>query len=133
MIGKAGTLTISSAAFLTSFFAKMIELAFITIVVAFIGQSLARKAYKKETNVGVTLAEISMRSWIVQPGTMVTHWESLRYAGATWLGLIALTSALVAMLYTSAATALVQPQLKFSGWHKQPLQGPVMASFANSK
>jgi hypothetical protein len=132
IIGKNGTLTISSAAFLTSFFAKMIELSFVTVVVAFIGQSLARKAYKKEVQSGVTLAEISMRSWIVQPGTMFTHWESVRYAAPTWLGLIALISAIMAMLYTSAATALVQPQLKFSGWDRRALQGPVMASFANS-
>ena len=132
MVGKNGSLTISSAAFLTSFFAKMIELSFVTVVVAFIGQSLARKAYKKETQSGVTLAEISMRSWIVQPGTMFTHWESVRYAAPTWLGLIALVSAVMAMLYTSAATALVQPQLKFSGWERRALQGPVMSEFANS-
>lgn len=43
----------------------MIELSFITCVVAFIGQLLARRAFQKEPNPGVTLAEISMRSWIV--------------------------------------------------------------------
>ena len=133
MIGKEGTLTISSAAFLTSFFAKMIELSFVTVVVAFIGQSLSRRAFnKRETQTGVTLAEISMRSWITQPGTMFTHWQSVRYAVTTWLGAIALIAAIMALLYTSAATALVQPQLKFSGWERRGLQGPVMASFANS-
>lgn len=135
IIGRDGTLTISSAAFLTSFFAKLIELSFVTVVVAYLGQTLTRKAHQQDTRPdgrpGVTLAEMSMRQWIVQPGAMFTHWESVRYAAATWLGLIALVSAISAMLYTSAATALVQPQLKFSGWQHRALRGPVMASFAN--
>ena len=131
-IGKDGKLTISSAAFLTSFFAKMIELSFVTVVVAFLGQSLTRRAYRKEADPGVTLAEMSMRSWIVQPGTMFTHWETVRYASGSLLGVIALIAAIVALLYTSAATALVQPQLKFSGWEKRLLQAPVMTSFANT-
>lgn len=131
MIGTQGTLTVSSAAFLTSFFARMIDLSFVTVVVAFIGQSLARRAFRRGAQSGVTLAEMSMRGWISQPGTMFTHWESVRYAAPTWLGLVALISAIMALLYTSAATALVQPQLKFSGWEKRALQSPVMASFAN--
>lgn len=130
-IGKDRKLTISSAAFLTSFFAKMIELSFVTVVVAFLGQSLTRRAYRQEADPGVTLAEMSMRSWIVQPGTMFTHWESVKYAAASWLGVMALIAAIAGMLYTSAATALVQPQLKFSGWERRSLQGPVWASFAN--
>lgn len=43
-----------------------VRLSFITVVVAFIGQLLARRAFQKEPNgPGVTLAEISMRSWVV--------------------------------------------------------------------
>ena len=130
-IGTDGMLTASNAAFVTSLFAKMTELSFVTVIVAFLGQSLARRAYRKEPQGGVTLAEMNMRSWIIQPGTMFIHWESVRYASASWLGVIALVSAVMAMLYTSAATALVQPQLRFSGWEKRSMQGPVVASFAN--
>ena len=40
----------------------MIELSFVTVVVAFVGQALARRAFKEEVARGVTLAEMSMRS-----------------------------------------------------------------------
>jgi hypothetical protein len=38
----------------------------------------------------------------------------VRYAGGSGLGIIAVIAAIAALLYTSAATALVQPQLKVS-------------------
>jgi hypothetical protein len=47
-----------------------------------------------------------MRSWIMQPGTLITHWEAVKYAGLTSLGGIALTTAVMATLYTTAADAL---------------------------
>lgn len=46
--------------------AQAIELAFVTVVVAFVGEMLARRAFQREPNYGVTLAEISMRGWIVR-------------------------------------------------------------------
>jgi hypothetical protein len=61
----SGMLTPAVAATLTSFFAKLIEMSFVTVVVAFIGQALARRAFKLENARGVTLAEISMRTWIM--------------------------------------------------------------------
>ena len=110
----------------------MIEISFVTVVVAFIDQELARRAYKKgEPNPGVTLAEMSMRNWIIQPGSMFTHWQSVRYGACSWLGITALTAAFMALLYTPAATALVQPQLKFSKWEQKLMQGAVSTSFAN--
>lgn len=54
----------------------------------------------------MTLAEMSMRSWIMQPGTMLTHWETVRYAAVSFLGLVSLLAAVMAMLYTSASDAL---------------------------
>ena len=69
----------------------------------------------------------------LQPGTMLTHWESVRYAAPSLLGLTALIAAVLAMLYTPASTALVQPQLKFGGWVDSVLQGNVFHSFANGK
>jgi len=115
-IHTKGTLTASVVAFLTSFLAKLIEISFVTAFIAFLGQVLARRAYHEQATKGVTLAELSMRTWIMQPGTMVTQWESVRYAGVTVLGGISLLAALGALLYGTAATALVQPQLKFPPW-----------------
>ncbi|OQO09097.1 hypothetical protein B0A48_05988 [Cryoendolithus antarcticus] len=127
-----GALTISGATVLTTFFAKTIELSFITVIVALLGQALARRAHDKAAR-GITLAEISMRSWILQPGTLITHWESVRYAGITLLGVISLLAAVMAMLYVTAANALVQPQLKFNEWQPTVMQGLVKSSFANPK
>lgn len=108
-----GFLTISGAALLSTFLAKSIELSFVTLVIALLGQTLARRAHSKRGPNGITLAEIGMRSWILQPGTLVTHWESVRYAGVSVLGITALLSTILALLYVTAANALVQPQLKF--------------------
>lgn len=108
-----GFLTISGAALLSTFLAKSIELSFVTLVIALLGQTLARRAHSKKGPNGITLAEIGMRSWILQPGTLVTHWESVRYAGVTVLGITSLLSTILALLYVTAANALVQPQLKF--------------------
>ncbi|CAK3999444.1 Hypothetical predicted protein [Lecanosticta acicola] len=127
-----GKLTPGSAAFLTSLFAKLIELSFVTVVVAFIGQALARRAFTLENPRGITLAEMSMRTWILQPGTMFTQPESVKYAGISFLGIVSLLAALLAVLYTSASTALVQPQLRYPNWKPQPLQGLVKTQYANS-
>lgn len=130
---EGGPLTPGTAAFITSLFARLIELSFVSVVIAFIGQALARRAFKLENRRGVTLAEMSMRTWVMQPGTVFTQWESVKYAGVTLLGAISLLAALLALLYTSAATALVQPQLKFPDWTHQEMQGIVSMSFANSE
>lgn len=122
-IRTGGQLTISGATVLTTFFAKTIELSFVTVIVALLGQALARRAYDKKTQNGITLAEIGMRSWILQPGTMITHYEGVRYAGVTVLGGISLLSAILTMLYVTAANALVQPQLKFDNPPPQLMQG----------
>jgi hypothetical protein len=55
---------------------------------------------------GVTLSELSMWRWVVQPGTLITHWETAKYAGVSLLGILSLVSALLATLYSSASTAL---------------------------
>ena len=91
---------------LTSAFAKAIELSFVTSFVAFLGQVLSRRAFMKEQGRGITLAEMSMWRWVVQPGTLITHWEGVRYAGITVLGVLSLLCALLATLYGSAAQAL---------------------------
>ncbi|KAF1989030.1 hypothetical protein K402DRAFT_350647 [Aulographum hederae CBS 113979] len=126
-----GRLTSSTASVLTQLFAKLIELSYVTVFVAFLGQVLSRRAFSKRSG-GVTLAEMSMRNWIMQPGTMITHYESLKYAALTILGVASLMAAVLAMLYTTAADALVQPQLKFGPWETRFMQGNVRSSFANA-
>jgi hypothetical protein len=129
-IRTGGSLTISGATVLTTFFAKTIELSFVTVIVALLGQALARRAYDKDAVGGITLAEIGMRSWILQPGTLVTHWEGVKYASLSLLGATSLAATVLAMLYVTAANALVQPQLKFHAeWRAMQGMSPSTARF----
>ena len=104
-VGTNGRLSSSTASILTTLFAKLIELSFVTVFVAFVGQALSRRAFMARER-GVSLAELSMRTWIMQPGSLITNYETLRYAALTVLGACCLSAALVALLYTTAADAL---------------------------
>lgn len=61
-ISTNGPLALSTAGVLVAIFAKTIEMSFVTVVVAFIGQVLTRRAIA--TQEGMTMAEMAMRSWI---------------------------------------------------------------------
>lgn len=61
-ISSGGSMTLSTANVLTAIFAKTIELSFVTVFVAFIGQVLTRRAIA--ANAGMTIAEMTMRTWI---------------------------------------------------------------------
>ncbi|KGO47608.1 hypothetical protein PEXP_014950 [Penicillium expansum] len=126
-----GPLVPSTAALLSSFFAKTIELAYVTICVAFLGQVLSRRALMRDSR-GISISDMNMRAWIMQPGSMIVHWEALRYSALTFLGSVALVATFVAMLYTTAAQALVAPKLSFSPIEPTILQGKVATSFANT-
>jgi hypothetical protein len=41
---------------------------------------------------GVTLSEMTMWRWVVQPGTLFTQSEVARYAGFSFLGVLTLLS-----------------------------------------
>ncbi|KAI9890516.1 MAG: hypothetical protein M1814_003855 [Vezdaea aestivalis] len=120
----------STASTLSALFAKMIELSFVTVFVSFLGQVLSRRAFIKNGR-GITLSELSFRSWIMQPGTLITHLESVRYGALTFLGLISLTACIIAMLYTTASDALVAPILKYDMDRMLVLHGRVSTSYAN--
>lgn len=64
-VRTGGSLSPSSADVLTQVFAKLIELSFVTAFVTFLGQVLSRRAMSLSSR-GVTLAEITMRNWIMQ-------------------------------------------------------------------
>ena len=129
-ISTNGKLTPSSAALITTILAKTIEMSFVTVIIAMIGQDLSRRASSRHRS-GITLAELNMRSWIMQPGTMISRWESVQYAGISFLGLVSVLAAVFAMLYTPACSALVQPQLRSSPWEQRNMSGLVQTSFAN--
>ena len=129
-IVSRGRVPFPTASTMFTAFAKSIELSFATVFVTFVGQVLSKRARFQPR--GVTVAEMSMRSWIVQPGTIISHWESVRYAAATRLGVFALLVALMAMIYTTASDALVTPVLKFGETENRIMYGKVSTAFANS-
>ena len=132
-IGTNGHMTISTAALLSAAFAKTVELSFVTVFVAFLGQVLSRRAFlAKARGGGISIAEMMMRTWIMQPGTLITHWEAVRYAALSAIGMVALIAAFVAMFYTTAAEALVAPKLRLGPLEHKVLYGEVSATFANS-
>lgn len=131
-ITSHGPITPSDAILLTTVMAKLIELSFVTAFVAFLGQVLSRRAFMKDHGRGVTLSELSMWRWVVQPGTLITHWEAAKYAGLSFLGILSLLSAILATLYSSAAAATVQPMLRDGNWDNGlVLAGRVKSDFAN--
>ena len=131
MIGTHGRLNPSSAALITTILAKTIEMSFVTVIIAMIGQDLSRRASSTRRRSGITLAELNMRSWIMQPGTMISRWESVQYAVMSFLGFVSVLAAIFAMLYTPACSALVQPQLRNSSWEQKNMSGLVLTKFAN--
>lgn len=61
-ISNDGSMSLSTASVLTAIFSKTIEMSFVTVFVAFIGQVLTRRAIG--THEGMTMAEMTMRTWI---------------------------------------------------------------------
>ncbi|CAG8976960.1 hypothetical protein HYALB_00010942 [Hymenoscyphus albidus] len=125
-----GRLTSFNARTVFTLLAKTIEMTFVTVFVTFLGQVLSRRSLIKLER-GVTISEMTMRTWVIQPGFMFTHFQNVQHAGLSVLGAITIVSALVAMFYTTASDALVSPHLKFGKIHKIEMLGQVQASYAH--
>ncbi|KAI8959863.1 hypothetical protein F5Y11DRAFT_331774 [Daldinia sp. FL1419] len=120
----------STANLICTLAAKTIEISFVTVYVALLGQILTRRAFVKRAK-GITLAEMTMRNWVIQPGSLLTYWEGVPYAAVTLLGLISLLATLCSLFYTTASDAMVSPKLMFGRWENRELEGLVKASYAN--
>lgn len=127
---SGGGLTPENASLITTFIAKTIEMSFVAVFVAFIGQALTRRAISHKTY-GVTLSEITMRNWVIQPGSMLTHWESIPYASRTTLGIMVIVATIATTFYITASDALVKPHLKFGKWEHQELKTHGRAAYGN--
>ncbi|KFA50027.1 hypothetical protein S40293_06833 [Stachybotrys chartarum IBT 40293] len=120
----------SSARLIAALIAKTIEISFVTVFVTCIGQILTRRAFLRKSR-GMTLAEMTVRNWVLQPGSLITHFENLQYAGVTFLGALALTATVAATFYTTASEAMVAPKLKLGDWVHHELSGNVRTSYGN--
>ncbi|KAL8371680.1 hypothetical protein RB595_001468 [Gaeumannomyces hyphopodioides] len=120
----------ANATMVSALIAKTIEISFITVFVTFLGQVISRRALSG-LNQGVTLAELTLRNMVIQPGTLLTRNDSVRYTARTILGLIAMLATLGATFYTTASDAMVSPRLGFGNWGQRTLTGQIAASYAN--
>ena len=119
-ISSTGGMSPQTASTITAAVAKTIEMSFVTVFVAFVGQALSRRALSRKS-AGISVAEMSFRSWVVQPGSIMTDFHSLRYGGATFLGVVALIAALVSATYTTASDALGKIDLSTQCFRKSSL------------
>lgn len=122
----------SDATLIAALIAKTIELSFVTVFISCLGQVLTRRSLIRKAG-GMTLAEMTMRNWVIQPGTLITHFETLPYAAMTILGALTLTATVAATFYTTASDAMVSPKLKSGSWEHKELKGYIRASYANAK
>ncbi|KAK8056648.1 hypothetical protein PG993_001875 [Apiospora rasikravindrae] len=120
----------ATASLLTTIGAKLTELTFVTVFVGCVGQVLTRRAFA-ENSKGMTISEMTMRNWAIQPGTLVSRFETVPYAMKTMLGIMTLFATAASMLYTTASDAMVAPKLKLGDWEGQTLKGLVKTSYAN--
>ena len=104
-ISSRGGISPSNATFACALLAKSIELSSATAFVAFLGQKLSRRAYS-DPRKGISLAEMSMRTWVFQPASILTHHKFVKCAAPSQLGLLTLGVAILAILYTSASETL---------------------------
>lgn len=104
-VSSHGTIRPDNASLLSTLLAKSIEVSLGAAFVAFLGQKLSHRAFFHPSR-GISISEMSMRAWVVQPGTMISHWNILRNGILSWLGLATFLVAWLAMLHTSASDAL---------------------------
>lgn len=129
-IHSGGKFSPTTASTVFALLAKTIELSFVTVFVTFLGQVLTRRSLVKASR-GVTIAELNMRTWVIQPGFILTHWQHVQHAIVSFLGVITLTAAVVAMFYTTASDSIVAPHLKYGKTQEMILKGLVKTSYAN--
>ncbi|EPS41798.1 hypothetical protein H072_4274 [Dactylellina haptotyla CBS 200.50] len=130
-ISTTSSLKPQDAQLISAILAKTIELSFVSVFVSFLGQVLSRRALMTGSK-GVNIAELSMRSWVTQPGTLLTHTSSVRFAGLTFLGALSLTATVFASFYTTAADTLVSPKLAWGDFKARNLTGLAYTQYANS-
>lgn len=131
-VSTGGNMAPATASLLAAIFAKVTELTFVTVFVGALGQVLTRRAFT-DNSMGMTISEMTMRNWAIQPGTLMSHWETIPYAGKTLLGILTLLATVSSMTYTTASDAMVAPKLKFGHWEPKEMQGLVVTSYANPK
>ncbi|KAI1869263.1 uncharacterized protein JN550_005893 [Neoarthrinium moseri] len=110
---------------------KLVEVMFAAVFVTFIGQILTRRAFAKNSK-AINVAEVTMRNWVNQPGSLLTQYQGLPYAGLNMLGALTILATIGALLYSTACTALISPKPMWGQWNYDVnIHGYAWASWAN--
>lgn len=125
-----GTISPSTASTVVAGIAKTIELTFVTVFLTCLGQFFTKQAFNS-VSPGISLADIQLKTMIVQPGTLVTQWRSYGLVWRSMLGLLSLLACVTAIFYTTASDALVSPVRSLHPAVPMNLHGNVQASIGN--
>lgn len=93
---------------MSAIFAKAIELSFVTVFTSCLGQILSRRALDRRSR-GISMADMAMKQWVYQPGSMLTNFPQLHYAGASVLGVFSIFVVVFATFYTTGMFLLMLP------------------------
>ncbi|KAE9980742.1 hypothetical protein EG328_012087 [Venturia inaequalis] len=115
----------------TSIVAKIIEASFGSICVLFVGQLLTRRSTSEDTHHGVSLYQICMRDWIIDPASMFSDDKVLWLGMRSFLGWYVLVASVAALLYGTASQNLVQPVVRDTSGRRSTLNGLVTTSFGD--
>ena len=127
-ISPTARLTPSTADLLVNIFAKSIEVASAGVYINFLGQLLTKRSLRSR---GISLADIAVREWLIQPGFIVWEWRNIKYAGTTILGSTSLLAAIAIYSFTVAANSLVTPHMVMGEWESAQFSGQFRQNFGN--
>jgi hypothetical protein len=91
---------------IASLIAKAIEATFASTCVLYIGQLLTRRSTNKDEIHGVSLDQICMRDWIIDPGSMLGDGKTIWLGTTSALGWYILVAAIASLLYGTASNNL---------------------------
>jgi hypothetical protein len=89
-----------------SLVAKLIEASFGSICVLYLGQLLTRRSTSEDIHHGVSLDQICMRDWIIDPGSMVGDGKVLWLGTKSFLGWYVMVAGVASLLYGTASQNL---------------------------
>ena len=130
-LGEHGSLSAQNASTLVAAGAKTIELTFVLVCAACLGQELTRRLTSKTCR-GITMAEMQLKSFLSQPGSMLTNWPAVVEAGPSFLGVTTILAVFVAVLYTTASDALVSPRATMKSPYMLSVPATVRTGFVNN-
>ena len=128
---NGGRLAPSTASILVAGFAKTIELSFVAVFIAYLGQYLSRRALSARRT-GITIADMQLRTLILQPGALFIHFSAFLGSFRTWMGALATLATISAIFYTTASDALVAPKLKLQNAVYGQLTSLTQSGYADS-